>query len=132
MHELSLARALYNEVARLAAEQRGRVVRVRVQAGPLCGVEPLLLAGAFETLLCDAGRDPALDGAKLDVELVPLVLRCETCGATVEEFEARFICPGCGGRRLSVVSGEGLVLSELVVEEPQPLTGAPSRNERDA
>ena len=51
MHEHSLVHALLEQVERLAGEQgAGEVEEVRVQLGPLSGVEPLLVKTAFEML----------------------------------------------------------------------------------
>ena len=48
MHEMSLARCLLAQVGHLVEAHGGGTVRsIRVQLGPLSGVEPLLLASAF-------------------------------------------------------------------------------------
>lgn len=90
---------------------------VRVTAGPLCGVEPELLMRAFETLVDDARCDAALVGATLELDMAPLVLRCEECGTVVEQQDdVEFACTSCPSRRMAVVSGEGLLLEEIILE----------------
>ena len=68
MHEFSLVRSLLEQVDRLVIEQGGRAaVEVRVEIGPLSGVEPLLVKAAFTQLNGDA---------TLIIDEVPLTTRC--------------------------------------------------------
>ena len=51
MHEASLVASLLRQVDELAAQNGGgRVDQVRIEVGPLAGVEPLLMREAFERL----------------------------------------------------------------------------------
>ena len=67
MHEFSLVRSLLEQVGRIVTSQGGRAaVEVRVEIGPLSGVEPLLVKAAFAQL--------AGDGT-LIIDEVPLTAR---------------------------------------------------------
>lgn len=127
MHERSLARNILAQAEAIAAQQAGgRVREVRVQAGPLSGVEPLLLQSAFEELAHRAGGT-----ARLVVEEVPLVARCP-CGCEFEVVGFDFLCPRCGDGLARVIQGEDLQLVSITVdgqvqgEEPD---GNPQQND---
>lgn len=118
MHEASLVRSLLNQVAQLAQNQGGgKVSEIRVELGPLSGVEPLLVASAFDQLA------PAseLAGARLVLDEVPLVAQCPKCGEfTVERYDFR--CPICGATQVTVVRGDEFrIVSFNLVEFPEPI-----------
>src|SRR3569833_3349504 len=75
---LLLCRALVAQVSALAAERGARAVsRIRLVVGPLAGVEIALLKNAFPV----SSRGTPAAGAALEIETVPLAVRCESCGA---------------------------------------------------
>jgi len=116
MHEFSLAEALLVEVDRVRQEYGGgRLKAFRVEVGELAGVEPDLLAGAVELLLAD-GPDR---GASLKLETIPVEVRCRECGEESRVRNFCFLCPRCGGGRLEVLRGEGLVLRDVVLERAE-------------
>jgi hydrogenase nickel incorporation protein HypA/HybF len=117
MHEYSLARSLLNQVDALRRGQPGgRVLAVKVRVGEFSGVEPELLASAFENLSVET----ELGGARLEMERVPLAIRCETCGSDGEVRRFRFVCPLCGSRSVRVIAGEELFLDSVTMECAQP------------
>jgi hydrogenase nickel incorporation protein HypA/HybF len=111
VHELSIAES----VVRIAAEHAGgrRVASVQVRVGHLRQVVPSALEFAFE-LLVD-GTD--LEGAELEIEVVPAAGVCRGCGAraVLDSFPLR--CSACGGLDLEVVAGEELLVDSLEFEE---------------
>lgn len=114
MHERSLVRALLRQVEKLATEYpASRVVQVRVRVGEFSGVEPELLATAYDDLVTST----PVRGAKLTMERVPLQAKCDNCGHLfrIEQFE--FHCTGCGSCQVSVQGGEELLLESVVMEE---------------
>lgn len=122
MHEFSLVRSLLEQVDRIVIEQGGRAaVEVRVEIGPLSGVEPLLVKEAFTQL---AGK------TTLIVDEVALAARCDSCQVEFELDTFRFVCPRCGNRETSVVRGDAFRLMSVTVDVPEevadPLAANPS------
>jgi hydrogenase nickel incorporation protein HypA/HybF len=114
MHEMSLIRSLLAQVRELVKEHGGGIVRgIRVQVGPLSGVEPLLLASAWTHLRGAA----ALGEATLDVEQVPLEAVCRTCDNVFQPVRFCFRCPTCRGTETDVVRGDGVVLHSIVLDD---------------
>jgi hydrogenase nickel incorporation protein HypA/HybF len=111
MHELALAES----IVRIASEHaRGRRVRtVRVAAGHLRQVVPDALAFAFELVALGT----PVEGAELELRVVPAEARCRTCCARTEQEAFPLRCGVCGALDVEVVAGEELVVEELELEE---------------
>lgn len=107
MHELSICQALLTQVEDIArAHAADGVKRIIVAVGPLSGVEPSLLAVAFQ--LARAGSCAAQ--AELMCELAPVTVRCTECGAESACAANCLLCTECGGYRTQVISGDELCL----------------------
>jgi hydrogenase nickel incorporation protein HypA/HybF len=122
MHEGSLVGSLLRQVAQLAAEHRAQAVReIRIEVGPLSGVEPVLLREAFDRLR--VGTVAA--GAALVIDAVGLTCHCRNCQLNFTAEEVRFVCPVCGDRRVDVVAGDRVLLVSCTLEQPEEATIPP-------
>ncbi len=122
MHELSVAIGLVGLAERKAGQLEGaRVEAVHVRLGALAGVAGEALRFAFDA----ASRGTRLEGARLVIEEVPVVVFCAGCQAErVLDEPLRFRCPACGARASDVLRGRELELTALEVRD------APSRPPR--
>ena len=111
MHELSLARAALATVERHAAGQRVVVVTLRV--GRLRQVVPDSLAFSFELV----ARGTVCEGARLELEVVPVRLACSACEHSWELVEPPFRCPRCGAAEVAVLGGDELEVESIEIEE---------------
>ena len=119
MHELSIALSLI-EAAAEEADRIGpdvRVVALRLRLGPLSGVVREALAFSFDV----AARGTRVEGARLEIEEVPVAVRCAPCGG---EFELGAVyplqCPACGLATPDVVRGRECVLTAMEIDEHAP------------
>ncbi|MEX0613442.1 MAG: hydrogenase maturation nickel metallochaperone HypA [Pirellulales bacterium] len=116
MHERSLVKALLRQVEGVAAEHPGsHVLSIRVRIGEFSGVEPELLASAYDDLVMNT----PFCGAALDLERVPLEGVCEQCGSRFGIERFNFQCAKCGSLRLTVHGGEEMLLDAVTMEEAQ-------------
>ena len=121
MHEVSLVRSLLEQVDRIVTEEGGRAaVEVRVEIGPLSGVESLLVKEAFTELAGDA---------TLIIDEVPLTARCQSCNTEFELENFRFICPHCGSRETSVVRGDAFRLMSVTIDVSEDVADARKASE---
>lgn len=113
MHELAICQALIEQVERIARDNSAqRVVAIVVAIGPLAGVEPKLLEHAYP--LAAAGT--MAEHATLKFELVPLKVRCRTCGVESEAASNRLLCAACQDWQVTVISGEEMLLQRVEIE----------------
>ncbi len=111
MHEYSIAASLIERVTVEAEKHRARAVRrVRVRLGELSGVEPELLATAFDL----AREDTCCSAAVLELDFVPARWACETCHELVDP-KATLRCASCAGPA-RLVAGDELDLFSLELE----------------
>ncbi len=114
MHELSLVESILQIVEEYAAKEGfSRVTALRLSFGKLSSVVPQALSFAFEV----QSKGTRAEGAALELEILPAVIRCLACEKDVEidRFEAR--CPLCKGFDVLLVGGtEELKLLELDVD----------------
>jgi hydrogenase nickel incorporation protein HypA/HybF len=112
MHELSLCGSIYEIVDRVAAGRQ--VAVIHLQVGRLRQVVPDTLAFCW-TLVSD---QTDLAGAELEVDSVPVTLRCLDCEATsTVTDELLLLCTRCGGNHVSVTTGEEFMLTSLELAE---------------
>lgn len=114
MHEFSLMAGIL-DIARQELEKHGaaRLNLLRVRFGELDQVLPGALRMAFDAMT--AGT--AWEGAKLEMEEEPLLLRCPLCGHEFRPKERSSLyapCPACGDvTAFTVLKGEGVFLDHL-------------------
>ena len=117
VHELAICEAVLRQVLDVAASHDMRpVMRITLRIGPLAGVEPDLLRFAFPLV---AAGTPC-DGALIDIECSHVEVRCHACGQTSEARSNRLLCACCGGWRVSIVSGEEMLLARVEFSAPPP------------
>jgi hydrogenase nickel incorporation protein HypA/HybF len=115
MHELSVAISLV-EMACEKAEELGNVEveALHLRLGPLAGVVKEALLFSFEL----AAEGTAIAGARLEVQDIPLRVRCPTCN---EERDVppppRLCCPVCETPTPEVITGRDLELRALEVRD---------------
>jgi hydrogenase nickel incorporation protein HypA/HybF len=116
VHELSVCQALLTQVAEIAAGRGARVVeRITVGIGPLCGIEPGLLASVFA--VARAGGCAA--EAVLLIESAAVTVSCLNCGAQSNPKPNRLVCAVCGGFRTRIVAGDELCLRRVELRMPE-------------
>ncbi len=114
MHELSIAQNIVEIVEQyVPVAARAGVRSVRMRVGRLSGIVPDSLEFSFSAIV--AGTP--LGSARLDIEHVPAVCRCEDCGIEFEIADIVFVCPGCGGMRTRLISGSDLQVVDIEMEE---------------
>ncbi|MFH2100310.1 MAG: hydrogenase maturation nickel metallochaperone HypA [Pseudomonadota bacterium] len=89
------------------------VEAVNLKLGKLTAVVPESLRFCFTVVT----KDTSLEGAKLHIEELPIVVQCRGCGfhSTIDTPE--FKCAQCGGPDLDILSGRELTVSTIEMAE---------------
>ncbi len=117
MHELSIAMSII-ELAEEEAARRGvQVEAVHLRLGALSGVVKDALLSCYE-MVCEG---TPLQGSRLLVEDVPVVIFCTTCKAQRPLSSVQlFRCPECGTPSAEIVQGKELEVFALEIKECAP------------
>lgn len=107
MHELSICTAVAEIVREHAAGQP--VQRVHLDVGHLRQVVPDTLRFHWDILV----GGTTLEGSSLEINHVPVVVRCRACDATSTLDEPLFLCADCDSSEVDVTAGEELLVTSL-------------------
>jgi len=116
MHELSIAMGIVDAALDEAKQRAVKVTAVHLRLGPLSGVVKDALLFSYEI----ACQDTPLQGSRLIVEDVPVVIFCAQCKEkrTLESVQ-RFACPQCDAPTMNILQGKELEVFALEVEEQE-------------
>jgi hydrogenase nickel incorporation protein HypA/HybF len=111
VHELSIAQSLIELASESAlAEGVDRVEALFVRIGRLSGVVREALEFSFEL----AAEETPCEGASLEIEDVPITVRCAPCDAIKSLADGyKFCCPTCGTPTSDIVTGRELDLVSI-------------------
>jgi len=110
MHELAIADAVLSLVLEQAAERR--VSKVGMRIGRLRQVVPSSLRFSFELV----ARDTVAQNAELEIEAVPVRVRCDDCSADSEPTAFPLTCGHCGTMSVAVAEGNEMLVEWIETE----------------
>lgn len=115
MHELSIMGNILDIVLDSARQNNARTVkRIQLRIGALSDVIPEWAQTYFDML----SKDTMADGAVLDIEKVPVVIKCKQCqnefSFTKDDWQ--FSCTKCGATDIELLSGRELTVSSIEIE----------------
>ncbi len=114
MHELSIAMGIVEAAMDEARQRNVRVSAVHLRLGALSGVVKDALLFSYEV----ACQDTPLEGSRLLIEEVPVMVFCPRCKEKrMLESVQLFSCPECGSPAGEVLQGKELEVYALEVEE---------------
>lgn len=115
MHEITLIYGIADVVGQVEKENGiDSIDSVVLQVGEVSGVITEFLEEYYPMF---AECIPALNGSKLIIEKVPATGRCSDCGEEFDLVKHEGVCPHCGSRRKTVVSGREFIIKEIRVLE---------------
>ena len=115
MHELSIASSIL-ELARKHVPRGLVLLSVKVQAGPMRGIDPDAMELAWRACATLDESDIPI----IDLELLPWRLLCPDCGREYTA-ETAFAPCRCGGVRAQPIGGDELSVVSIEVDEPVAL-----------
>jgi len=113
MHEMSIAQSLIGIIEEEMAKHGARTLRsVRLNIGQMTAVVPEALSFCFQVIT----EGTALEGARLDMDIIPLKGYCRKCGSEFEIEDYAFVCPSCAGTEIEATAGQDLSVVEIEVD----------------
>jgi hydrogenase nickel incorporation protein HypA/HybF len=113
MHELSIALSIVDIATETAKNNGGgRVEALYLKLGALSGVVKDALLFSWEL----ATADTALEGSRLVIEEVPIIVRCSNCDEDRKlDSINKFFCPVCNEAAPKLVQGKELEITALEI-----------------
>ncbi|MGB6132609.1 MAG: hydrogenase maturation nickel metallochaperone HypA [Acidobacteriaceae bacterium] len=112
MHELSIALSMMEQMEQQALKHGGAVRSVLVRIGDMSGVDCEALRFAWQI----AREGTPFTRTELEIEKVPLLVRCSQCGETHEAQMFAIACPRCVTPEQEIVTGRELELRSVEME----------------
>lgn len=110
MHELKIAEELSAIVLETATREKLTTVsKVNISFGQLIQIVPDIFRFAFG----EAVRDTVAGGAEVDIEILPVKMKCITCGNDFIVSDNRFACDKCGSTDLEIIQGKELFVKSI-------------------
>jgi hydrogenase nickel incorporation protein HypA/HybF len=115
VHELSIVSSIVDSViTTLEAYPGASVKEVRLRIGALASV----VEDSLQFCYGIATDDTPLQGSKLVVRILPVVMHCESCAQDVEiESLQSFRCPRCGELVADLRQGRELEIESIEIDE---------------
>ena len=116
MHEMSIAVELMRQLKRVAAEHNtDRIEEFTVHAGVMRAIVPNALELAFEVI----AKSTCAEGAKMNLDIIPVSARCRCCGLRFDPDIDSFLCKGCNQADVEIVEGNDIILKSVTFEQKQ-------------
>ena len=113
MHEMSICESIISVIEQQAlVQQFNKVRRVRLEVGPLAGVELEALRFSFD-VVCKGGL---AEGAALDVIELPIDAWCMKCAKKVIVKQRYDACPECESYQVQITGGDELRIKDMEVD----------------
>ncbi len=112
--------SLLKQVKQLCGQHEAVAVdAVTVEIGPLSGVEAQLVREAFEELAEIQFTNCPL----LQINDVPLQIRCRSCGRHSSVAGISLRCPECASSRVQIIRGDEFRLIDVAMQVPVAIEG---------
>ena len=123
MHELSIVQSVVEAVTESAAAYPGaRVLEVRLRVGALASV----VEDSLQFCYGIATEGTPLQGSRLVVLTLPVVVHCDGCDCDVElEGVQSFRCPRCGEPAADLRQGREMEIDSIDIEDGKPEDAGP-------
>jgi len=116
MHEMSIVQNIYRIVREKMEAKFGRVypvTRLKVVIGKLTSVVPSALEFAFEVL----SPNTEFEKTEVEIEYVPLKIRCKDCGKEMVIEEPFLFCRKCDSFNVEIVTGRELYVDSFEIDD---------------
>lgn len=112
MHEMSITISMLELVREEMEKDGGGTLKsLKIKVGELTAVEP----GALSFCFTSAIEGTPFEGARLDIEEIPLTGRCTDCAKEFHMEGFLVGCPKCDGPSIEKIAGDELEIVSMEV-----------------
>lgn len=113
VHELSIAENILNISLQEAKKHGASKVRsIKIKMGVLKELLPECINYYFKII----SRGSMAEDAVIEIEKLPMVVRCKVCGSSSKIEFKNFRCPACQSQNLDIIQGNEFYIESLEVD----------------
>ncbi|MDP4121419.1 MAG: hydrogenase maturation nickel metallochaperone HypA, partial [Bacillota bacterium] len=86
------------------------VEKIVIEVGELSGIVPRYIEQCYPA----AVYKTFMEKTELELVVVPGMVKCRDCGQISNAAANDLRCPGCGGQALEILSGNDMIVREIV------------------
>jgi hydrogenase nickel incorporation protein HypA/HybF len=110
MHEIRIAKDLSVIVLEVAVREKlSKVTKVNISFGQLIQIVPDI----FEFAFSETVKDSIAMDASVDIEILPVKMRCISCKDEFKVNDNKFSCNKCGSTELDIIQGKELFVKSI-------------------
>ncbi|MCK4797476.1 MAG: hydrogenase maturation nickel metallochaperone HypA [Spirochaetes bacterium] len=110
MHELSIITNIFKKIEEVAENNSLiKINKVKLKIGIMRQVIPEFLRFAFEAV----SKDTKAEKAELEIEYIPIKMKCNSCANEFIVENNIYICPLCNNTKLDILSGQEIILQSI-------------------
>jgi hydrogenase nickel incorporation protein HypA/HybF len=110
MHEIGIAADLSAIVIEAAGKENlTKVTKVSISFGQMIQIVPNIFEFAFR----EAVKESVASDADVDIEIIPVRMKCSDCGVEFTVNENNFSCNNCGSADLDIINGKELFIKSI-------------------
>ncbi|HDS09750.1 MAG TPA: hydrogenase maturation nickel metallochaperone HypA [Firmicutes bacterium] len=115
MHEVSIANHIYKIVLNELEKQEKfpKLQKIKLKIGKLSAVVPDALDFAWNAIV----KGTNLENSILEIEEIPVILKCHDCKSEFNIEYPVFLCENCGSNNTELMSGDELDIVSLIIDE---------------
>ena len=117
MHELAIVEGILGAVIpQVEKYGGGQIVSIKLKLGEMAGIIPSCVEEYFGLM----AKGTIAEGARLDMEFIPVAIRCNECGYEGGVERHKYICPDCGSVNFRITAGREYFVDSVEVEDDEP------------
>jgi len=102
MHEMAIVQSIMDILEQQAKIHKAtKIVSVALEFGALTAVQPTAVRFAFEVL----SNGGMAEGARLDITIIAIKVRCPECGKETIMENYQPFCPACSSPAIQIIEG---------------------------
>jgi hydrogenase nickel incorporation protein HypA/HybF len=110
MHEIRIAKDLTAIVLEVASREKlSKVTKVNISFGQMIQIVPDVFAFAFREIV----RDTIAMEAVINIEILPVKMKCSICKNEIMIDDNSFSCTSCGSTELDMIQGNELFIKSI-------------------
>lgn len=110
MHEIYLVKNIFDRIQEEFPEKYEYLSSVHLKVGLLSNVQPILIQNAYKAYVMEY---PQFYNTKLEVEVLPILIKCDVCEKITEVKLNKFVCSNCNNPTRNIIQGEELYINEI-------------------